>query len=170
MSKQLSHNEVKTSTTNKDIIVVAENIRTPENIGMIFRISEAFGVKKVILIGDNIELNNRKIIRTARNTDKELTIQIHETSESVIADLKTSEYSLLGLEITDTSKLLQDFNFSEHNKIALFIGAERYGISKETLQHLDNILHFNLFGKNSSVNVVNALTVGLYEITRSESI
>jgi 23S rRNA (guanosine2251-2'-O)-methyltransferase len=166
MSKQLTHNEVEQVQSNKEIIVVAENIRTPENVGMIFRVSEAFGVKKVILIGDNIELNNRKIIRTARNTDKELTIQTEETTQSIIADLKTNGYSLLGLEITDSSKLLQNFNFSEHKKIALFIGAERYGISEDTLQNLEDTLHFNLFGKNSSVNVVNALTVGLYEITR----
>ena len=166
MDKQLTHYEVQKSTTAKEIIVVAENIRTPENVGMIFRISEAFGVKKVIFIGESPDLSNRKVLRTARNTEKKLTITLNETPETIIPSLKKQGYILLGLEITKQSKLLQEFDFNSHHKIALFIGAERHGIADSTINQLDYTVHFNLFGENSSVNVVNALTVGLYEITR----
>ena len=166
MDKQLTHFEVKNSTTNKDIIVVAENIRTPENVGMIFRVSEAFGVKKVIFMGESPDLSNRKVLRTARNAEKELTVTLNETPNNTISKLKQEGFTLLGLEITKNSQLLKEFNFNTHNKVAFFIGAERHGIAETTLNQLDHILHFNLFGNNSSVNVVNALTVGLYEATR----
>jgi tRNA G18 (ribose-2'-O)-methylase SpoU len=166
MDKQLTHYEVENFTTTKKIIVVGENIRTPENVGMIFRVSEAFGVKKVIFMGESPDLDSRKVLRTARNTLKELTIILSETPENTIFKLKKKGYTLLGLEITKKSSLLKDFNFNAHNKIALFIGAERFGIAETTLNQLDHILHFDLFGNNSSVNVVNALTVGLYEVTR----
>lgn len=166
MDKQLTHFEVETVQSNKEIIVVAENIRTPENVGMIFRVSEAFGVKKVIFMGESPDLTNKKVLRTARSTEKELEITLNETTQNVIPKLKNEDYLLIGLEITDNSKILKDFDFSSHEKIAFFIGAERYGIDDKTLQQLDVNVHFNLFGKNSSVNVVNALTVGLYEATR----
>lgn len=166
MDKQLTHFEVEKVKSNKEIIVIAENIRTPENVGMIFRVSEAFGVKKVIFMGESPNLSNRKVLRTARSTEKELEITLNETPENIIPRLKNEDYLLIGLEITENSKILKNFDFSAHRKIAFFIGAERYGIDEKTLQQLDVNLHFNLFGKNSSVNVVNALTVGLYEATR----
>jgi len=60
----------------------------------------------------------------------------------------------------------QNFNFSKYQKIAIFIGAERFGIDEKTLTNLNAIVHINMFGKNSSINVVNSLGICLYEITR----
>jgi tRNA G18 (ribose-2'-O)-methylase SpoU len=164
--KQLSHFEVVKNNVIKEITVVSENIRTPENIGMLFRISEAFGVKKVYLIGDSPNLENKKVLRTARSTEKELNIQLFDNSIRLIEKLKKENYQLIGLELTDLSVSLSSSNFSDFNKIALFVGAERFGLSKETLQKLDQSIHIDLFGKNSSINVVNALAIALYELTR----
>jgi len=162
--KQLTHNDVKNSIPIKEIIVVSENIRTPENIGMLFRISEAFGVKKVFLVGDSPNLENKKVLRTARSTDKNLDIQMFDSSIE-IKKLNKEGFQLVGLELTDTSKNIAISDLSK-NKIAIFIGAERFGLSQETLQKLDKSIHINLFGKNSSINVVNALAIALYQITQ----
>ena len=164
--KQLDHFEVVKSKSIKDIIVVSENIRTPENIGMLFRISEAFGVKKVCLVGDSPNLENKKVLRTARSTERELEIQLFDNSIQLIKVLKEENYQLVGLELTDLSVNLFSCNFLDQDKIALFIGAERFGLSKETLQELDKSIHIDLFGKNSSINVVNALAIALYELTK----
>ncbi len=164
--KQLVHSEVLNHDVKTEIIVIAENIRTPENVGMLFRVSEAFGVKKVFLIGDSPNLENKKVLRTARSTEKQLSVQFFETSLNVISQLKKENYKLIGLEHTDKSESLHIANFSNIKKIALFIGAERFGIEQDTLSQLDMVVHINLFGKNSSINVVNALTATLYEITK----
>ncbi len=166
MPKQLTHNQVKNTVTKKEIIVVSDNIRTPENVGMLFRISEAFGVKKVILVGDSPNLSNKKVIRTARSTEKELEISFEENSKEILHNLKENNFQLIGLELTDTSKEITKYNFSKIQKIALFIGAERYGIDADVLTQLNDCVHINLFGKNSSVNVVNALGIALFEMTR----
>ena len=162
--KQLNHIETKNTTRTKEIIVVAENLRTPENVGMLFRISEAFGVKKIILVGNSPGLNNNKVLRTARKTEKNLEIITVENSQNSIEHLVKNGYFLLGLELTNTSTNLKEFNFLTYQKIAVFVGAERFGIKKETLQQLNAIVHINMFGKNSSINVVNALAICLYKI------
>jgi len=164
--KQLTHNEVVNTITSKEIIVVSENIRTPENIGMLFRISEAFGVKQVYLVGNTPNLENKKVLRTARSTEKELDIKIFENSNQIIENLKKQGFKLIGLELTDNSKSISKNNFSKFDKIALFIGAERFGIEDSTLKQLNIIVHIDLFGKNSSINVVNALAIALYEISK----
>ncbi len=164
--KQLTHKEVENKKNTKEIIVVADGIRTPENVGMLFRIAEAFGVKKVFLVGESPDLKNKKVIRTARSTQKELEIQYLETMPKLIEILKKETYKLIGLELTNTSKSISKFDFTKNKKIALIIGAERFGITPKTLTSLDATVHINLFGKNSSINVINALGICLYEITR----
>ena len=164
--KQLDHFEVVNKQAIKDVIVVSENIRTPENIGMLFRVSEAFGVKKVFLVGDSPNLYNKKVLRTARSTEKQLEIKLFEDSIPLIKKLKKENYQLVGLELTDISVSLPSTNFLNQDKIALFIGAERFGLSKQTLEQLDRSIHIDLFGKNSSINVINALAIALYELTK----
>ena len=132
---------------------------------MLFRISEAFGVKKVFLVGESPNLENKKVLRTARSTDKNLDIQLFNNSEEVIKKLSQDGFQLVGLELTSKSKYIAISDLSK-NKIAIFIGAERFGLSQETLQKLDKSVHINLFGKNSSINVVNALAIALYQITQ----
>ena len=166
MPIQLTHTEVTNTKTNKELIVVAEEIRSPDNVGMILRVSEAFGCKKVIFLGDTANLENRRVKRTARSADKELEVIFNQDSNQVISHLKEENFKLIGLEITDDSQPLKGFDFSITNKIAIFIGNERNGIDFPILKEMDSILHFDLFGKNSSINVVNALSVALYEITR----
>jgi len=164
--KQLDHFEVENKKPIKEIVVVSENIRTPENIGMLFRISESFGVKKVYLLGDSPNLENKKVLRTARSTEKELEISFLDDSIPLIIKLKKDNYQLVGLELTDISVSLPSVNYSDQVRIALFIGSERFGLSKETLQKLDKSIHIDLFGKNSSINVVNALAIALYQLTK----
>jgi len=166
MSTQLNHTEIQTKDNSKELIVVADCIRTPENIGMILRVSEGFGVKKVVFLGDSPDLSNRKVLKTARSTEKEIETVFTENWQKILIQLKEENFTLIGLEITDNSTVLKDFDFKKHPKIALFIGNERNGISAEILNELDFAVHFDLYGKNSSINVVNALSVGLYEILR----
>jgi tRNA G18 (ribose-2'-O)-methylase SpoU len=45
------------------------------------------------------------------------------------------------------------------------IGSEIAGISEELLKISHQIVHINMFGKNSSMNVVQAASIALYEIT-----
>ncbi|MEE9350502.1 MAG: TrmH family RNA methyltransferase [Flavobacteriaceae bacterium] len=163
---QLTHKEVNNKENTKEIVVITNNIRTPENVGMLFRISEAFGVKRIFLIGETPNLNNKKVLRTARSTEKMLDITFVETAAKLITDLRTDNFQLIGLELAQNSVSITDFNFLNQSKIALFVGAERFGIDAQILDNLDACVHINMFGKNSSVNVVNALAIALFEINR----
>ena len=44
--EQLKHNDIENKQKQFPITIVCDAIRTPENIGMCFRISESFGVQK----------------------------------------------------------------------------------------------------------------------------
>lgn len=163
--KQLTHYEINNVTPKIELIVISENIRTPENVGMLLRVAEAFGAKSVYLIGDSPNLTNKKVLRTARSSNKNLNVIFFKDSKNSIQQLKKDNYYLIGLEYTNNSIEINKIEINNHHKIALFVGAERFGLTKQTLEQLDIVTHINLFGKNSSINVVNALAIALYKIT-----
>ena len=79
--------------------------------------------------------------------------------------LLQNNFEIIALEIASNSKPLKEVVIPENQKIALLIGSEIDGISDELLKISNQIVHINMFGKNSSMNVVQAASIALYEIT-----
>ena len=159
--KQLSHYDIKNQQKQFPITIVCDAIRTPENIGMCFRVSESFGVSKIYLHENSPAVNNSIVKRTARNTIKQLEYNTYANFESTIQQLKEEGNTIIGIEITDKSIDIQNFNFKNHKKIVLLLGSERNGIGNI----LDHSIAIPMFGKNSSMNVIHSLSIALYEVT-----
>lgn len=164
--EQLAHNQVTNNKQKFPLVVIGEELRTPQNVGMSIRVSEAFGVKTFYLNNNSPDLNNRLVQRTARNTEKALDVISYDNIINLLENLKKENYTLIALEITDNSKDIETYNFNKHEKIALLIGSERFGIQEEALAMCNESIHISMHGLNSSMNVVNSLSVSLYEITK----
>ena len=165
-NRQLEHIEIKNLERSFPLTVICENLKTPENVGVVFRICEAMGVERIILTGTSITPPNRKITKVSRSTDKKLPYSYFENTVLVINNLRKENYKILALEITDNSQQLCQSQFRADNKYALIIGSEKDGVATETLKYVDLSLEISLFGKNTSINVVSALSIALYEITK----
>lgn len=161
--KQLSHKDIKNQQQQFPITILCDAIRTPENIGMCFRISESFGVKKIYLHENSPTLENNIVRRTARNTIKQLEHATYSNFENTIQQLKDDGNTIIGIEITDKSIDIQNFNFKNHRKIVLLLGSERNGI--KNVNNLDYSIAIPMYGKNSSMNVIHSLSIALYEVT-----
>ncbi|RCS28310.1 TrmH family RNA methyltransferase [Polaribacter sp. WD7] len=161
--KQLTHYDIKNQQKQFPITIVCDAIRTPENIGMCFRISESFGVEKIYFHKNSPSLENRKVVKTARNTIAQITHDFYSNFEQLIKQLKAEGNTIIGIEITDKSIEIQDFNFKNHEKIVLLLGSERDGI--ENIELLDNTIAIPMYGRNSSMNVIHSLAITLYEAT-----
>ncbi|ANW96205.1 rRNA methyltransferase [Wenyingzhuangia fucanilytica] len=164
--EQLDHSKTVNNFIDFPLIVIGEELRTPQNVGMGLRVSEAFGVKTFYLNDNSPNTDNRLVQRTARNTEKNIEIISYHDIISLITSLKKEGYTIIALEITDKSKNIHQYNFSTHQKIALLIGSERFGINQEALNLCEESIHIPMYGKNSSMNVINSLSVSLYEITK----
>ena len=162
---QLTHYNTNFKQQSFAIILVCDNVTNSSNIGSLFRIADAFGIEKVIFCGETIPLG-RKMTKTSRATEKVVTFEAYESVSEVVSDLKKQEYSIISLEITNSSSPIHTFQFSKEKPIALIVGDENFGISEEVLKLSDTVIHINMFGKNSSMNVVQASNIALYEITK----
>ena len=162
--KQLSHKDIENKQQQFPITIVCDAIRTPENIGMCFRISESFGVEKIYFHKDSPSIENRKVINTARNTIDQIEYNYYTDFSQIINQWKEENNTIIGIEITDKSINIQDFNFKNHEKIVLLLGSERNGI--EDINLVDYTISIPMFGRNSSMNVVHSLAITLYEVTK----
>lgn len=166
--KQLTHYDIENTQQKFPITIVCDAIRTPENIGMCFRIAESFGVQKIYFHENSPSLENRKVIKTARNTIPQIHHETYSDFYNVVKNLKEEGNTIIGIEITDKSINIQDFEFKNHEKIVLLLGSERNGIKNINL--VDYTIAIPMYGRNSSMNVIHSLAITLYEVTNQLAI
>lgn len=158
-----------------EIIVIAHNIRSTHNIGSIFRTCEGFGVSKLIISGYSPYPN---IIGDARlpHISNKLTAQIHKSAldaeamvpfeyqaEPDLAALRAQGFTIVGLEQDERSINLA--NYKSPEKVALLLGEEVEGITRDLRDQCDDLLEIPMYGKKESFNVSVAAGVALYALT-----
>ncbi|MCD2258773.1 TrmH family RNA methyltransferase [Psychroserpens luteolus] len=162
---QLDHNSTHFVKRTFPITLVCEQVTNAPNIGSLFRTADAFGIEQIIFCGEHIPLG-RKMMKTSRATEKSVKYEIETNASDVVSVLKSDGYFIVALEITTNSKALVDYIFPKDTPIALVIGDENFGVSDAILNTCDATIHIDMYGQNSSMNVVQATSITLYEITR----
>ncbi|MGS2761998.1 TrmH family RNA methyltransferase [Sinomicrobium sp. M5D2P9] len=163
---QLTHSNNPFQKKEFPLTIVCDTVTGPANIGGLFRIAEAFGVREIRFCGSRPPEFSPRMKKTARAADKYVPYSYDEDTENTIARLKEEKYTLIALEITENSLPVSRFDFCGLQKIALIIGNENLGVSPIIIENSDHCIHIDMFGSNSSMNVVQATGIALYEITR----
>lgn len=151
------------------VILLMDNITGEANSGSIFRLADAFGIKKIIFGGTKPNLQSNRLKRTARNTHNTVKFEFCENPCDIIKELKGEGYKVLALEITRNSLPVQELNLNSADKLVLVAGNERHGVSEEILEFCNVTHHIEMFGENSSMNVAQSVGIALYEITKAMS-
>ena len=167
MTLQHSHKSTPFSPKQFPIILICDGIKSPANIGGLFRICEAFGVSEVIFGAGRFDINSARIQRTSRGTHLKVPYSQVTDISDIIQQLKDQQYKVIALEITQTSILIENLSFNPTDKIALIVGSEQQGISEELLEATTLHAHIEMFGNNSSMNAVQATGIALYILTKT---
>jgi len=161
---QLTHYNTNFTKRKFPITLVCDGITNAPNIGSLFRIADAFGVQELIFCGEHIPIG-RKMTKTSRATEKVVKHKVENSALDVVSKLKNSHH-IISLEITGDSKAIHEISFPRSKPIVLVVGDENFGVSNDILQLSDAIIHIEMFGQNSSMNVVQATNIALYEMTK----
>jgi len=164
--QQRNHYNTTFERKQFSITIICDDITNALNVGSLFRMSDAFGVEKIIFCGEHAPVFGRKMMKTSRATEKTVTYEVAEDILGAISNYKKNDYTIIAIEITDESTPITKYNFKIHEKIAIVIGNENFGIQETVLAQVDNTLHIEMFGNNSSMNVTQATNIALYEITK----
>lgn len=148
------------------VIVVLDNIRSMNNIGSVFRTSDAFMIEKILLCGITAKPPHRDINKTALGADQSVDWEHYENVLEAVKDLKEKDYQVIGIEQTDKSVELNEFNIDANKQYALVFGNEAFGISEEILSHLDASIEIPQFGTKHSLNISVCAGVVLWEFLK----
>ncbi|MDQ5982050.1 MAG: rRNA (guanosine2251-2-O)-methyltransferase [Patescibacteria group bacterium] len=158
------------------IIVITHNIRSTHNVGSIFRTSEGFGVRQIILSGytpypaiDNdprlphiaAKLHGQ-IHKTALGAEELVPFEYQESPD--LQALKDAGYRIVGLEQDQRSILLH--NYQTPDKVALLLGEEVEGITEELRDLCDDLIEIPMHGQKESFNVSVATGIALYQLSQ----
>ena len=164
MSSQHSHTSSTFSVKKFPIVLVCDGVESPSNIGSLFRICDALGVSEIIFCNALINFKSPRLQKTARSTQKKVSYSESTSIVTTIEKLKKNGFTIVALEITDSSIAIKDFSLPTNQKIALVIGNEQKGVSNEVLKYISIAVHIEMYGENSSMNVVQATAIALHSI------
>jgi len=145
------------------IYIVLDNVMDTYNIGSIFRLADAVAAEKVILCGETETPPHTRIKKASINTTEWVAWEYFKSAEEAIKDLRLKIKDLRIIAIEQSKKSVQydkaDYSFP----IALVVGHESTGVSKEVLNISDQIVEIPMWGVNKSLNLVVSLGIVLYE-------
>ena len=165
-SVQLEHHHHSSSDQPYSLVLLADSIEVPANVGSLFRIADALGVAKLYLCGRSVCPPNTKITKVSRSTDKVVPFEWCADAIAVVDALKLQGYRMIALELTSQSVPLSQFEGSADDKLCLVLGSEGAGVSQALLDLCELSVYIPMLGRNSSMNVANACAIAVYELTK----
>ncbi|POY36027.1 RNA methyltransferase [Solitalea longa] len=141
------------------IVIVLDNVRSMNNIGSIFRTSDAFALEGIYLCGITAQPPHREIEKTALGATQSVDWYYFQSTEEAVADLHTEGYEVLAIEQAENSTMLQEFKPSKEKKYALIFGNEVNGVGDEVMKLVDGCIEIPQFGTKHSFNIVVSMGI-----------
>ena len=133
----------------QDKVLVLDRIRSPYNVGAIFRSAEAFGVSKIILVEGTASPEHVRALRTSRGTTTVIPWSFMSESD-VVSFLGTYDpKNVIALELGGVS--INEFSFPGSGVAVL--GSEEFGISPSVLSCCKSRVSIPMGGAKGSLNV-----------------
>lgn len=151
-------------------IAVLDNLRSVHNVGSIFRTCNAVGIEKIYLCGttptplDHKGLKRKDFAKVALGAEDTLLWKYCESTTECIKKLKGEGCYILALEQDVNSVDYKAVDITDKKDVALIVGHEVDGITKNVLELSDVIVEIPMLGTKESLNVTIAFGVVVYRI------
>lgn len=150
----------------QDIYFILDNVLDTYNVGGIFRLADAIGVKKVYLCGVTETPPNPRIKKASINTTEWVAWEYKETAVKAIHELKSQISNIQIIAVEQDSLSVPYTEIDYKLPIALVVGNETTGCLKETLQACDTIVEIPMWGVNTSLNVIISLGIVSFSVVK----
>lgn len=146
------------------IYIILDNVLDTYNVGAIFRLADAVAAEKVILCGQTEIPPHTRIKKASINTTEWVPWEYSDTVKKAIEKLR-KEVPKIQIVAVEQSPRSIPYDKVQHTfPIALVVGHESNGVSKEVLKIADKIVEIPMWGINKSLNVMVSLGIVLFEV------
>lgn len=146
------------------ITVILDNIRSCNNIGSVFRTSDALLIEKVMLCGITATPPNTEIHKTALDAEKSVPWEYFEETEAAVVKLKENGYRVFAVEQVENSIMLPDFAPEKGQKLALVFGNEVKGVQQTVVNCCDGAIEIPQYGTKHSFNISVSAGIVLWDL------
>ena len=146
------------------IAVVLDNIRSLNNVGSVFRTSDAFLVEKIHLCGITATPPHREIQKSALGATDSVDWEYFSDTVDAINQLKEDGYTIYSIEQVDESIKMNHLSISKTDKIALVFGHEVKGVSEEVIALSDHCIEIEQYGTKHSLNISVCAGIVIWEV------
>ncbi len=146
------------------IIIILDNIRSLNNIGSVFRTSDAFLVEKIFLCGITAQPPHKEIHKTALGATESVAWEYAENINDLINKLQKESIKIASVEQAEKSIFLQDFEVNTNQKYAIIFGNEVKGVQQNVVDQSDICIEIPQFGTKHSLNISVSVGVVLWDM------
>ncbi len=152
------------SSEKTPIVVILDNIRSLNNIGSVFRTSDAFLIEKIYLCGITAKPPHKDIHKTALGATDSVDWEYSKNTINIIRKLKDDGYIILSIEQTEKAIMLQEFILESNQKYAVVFGNEVKGVQQEVVDESNYAIEIPQYGTKHSFNISVSAGIVLWEL------
>jgi tRNA G18 (ribose-2'-O)-methylase SpoU len=152
------------------VALILHNIRSVHNVGSIFRTADGAGISRIILSGytpapiDRFNMPRKDFAKVSLGAEHTIKWQQTKTFAQAVKILKKENYFIAAIEQDKHSTPLFSFKAPKDKPLALVLGNEVLGISKQSLKLCDAILEIPMRGKKESLNVSVTAGIAMFSV------
>ena len=147
------------------LVLVAESVEKPGNLGALLRSADAAGVDAVIVCDRRTDVHNPNVVRASLGTV--FTVPVVETDSHEARRWLRAR----GLAIVATSPAA-DVPFTSadmRGPVAVVVGSEQHGLSRDWLDNADLAVRIPMAGQGDSLNLATTAALLVFEAVRQRA-
>ena len=146
----------------QNLTVLVEGVSKPHNLSAILRTCDAAGVFEANFICNKNAAQTFN--STAQGSQKWVKLNNHSSSINAAKTLKKKGFKLFGTTLNKKSIDYRKLDFTKNTCFVL--GAEKWGLSEELIEEVDECIYIPMYGMVQSLNVSVAASILLFEAIR----
>jgi 23S rRNA (guanosine2251-2'-O)-methyltransferase len=146
------------------LIIILDNIRSLNNIGSVFRTSDAFLIEKIYLCGITATPPNKDIHKTALGSTDSVDWEYIENTIDLIEKLKAEKVKICSIEQAENATMLNEFTPEANTTYALVFGNEVRGVSQNVVSSSDVVIEIPQYGTKHSLNISVSCGVVVWDL------
>jgi len=162
VAKMRQHGLEKLPEVENPLLLVAETIEKPGNLGSMLRSADASGTDALIVCEKMTDLYNPNVIRASTGAIFSVPTAVCD-NPSAMAYLKERNIKILAAT-PHTDFKYTDVDLTQG--VAIVVGAEQTGLTDFWMKQADLLVNIPMLGEIDSLNVAAAATILLYEAAR----
>lgn len=145
------------------IYIIVDNVLDTYNVGGIFRLADSVAASKVYLCGQTETPPHTRIKKASINTTEWVAWEYFASAKSAIDHIRLTIDHLQVIAVEQNKKSVPYTEIDYKFPIALIVGHESDGVSKEALKLADYVAEIPMWGVNKSLNVIVSLGIVVFK-------